>query len=253
MYPPLAAVPISAVIVACNEEARIRAAIDSVSPWVDEVLVLDGGSHDRTVEIASLAGARVCMHPWDGYVTQKQRATDLAAHPWVFSLDADERVDAELGAGLKGTASRLAAEDATSARVTRVNYLDGRAIVGSGWGRDVRVRLFDRRKVAWGGSNPHDRILCDAVGPILPGSLDHDPDRTTRTYVRGTVRHARVKAKSIAARGRPGASTPWLRGAAHWFRKAITAGLDGRRGWTIAWVGAKGTMRAYRLARRTRQ
>jgi len=248
MRPPF--VPLSAVIVARNEQARVGACVASVLPWADDVLVLDGGSRDRTARIAALAGARVKRSAWDGYVTQKQRATDLAAHDWVFSLDADERVDPALGAALREAASSAAAAGRTGARVRRLNYLDGRVVRGSGWGRDVRVRLFDRRAGRWGGADPHDRVL-GADGPLLPGVLHHDPDRSTRTYVRGTVRHARTKAASLAARGRPGPWAPWVHGAAHLLRKSATAAIDGRRGWTIAWVGALGTARAYRLARRS--
>ncbi len=247
MRPPF--VPLSAVIVAANEAARVGAAVASVLPWVDEVLVVDGGSRDDTADVARAAGARVLSHPWEGYVAQKQWGADHAAHHWIVSLDADERVDETLGAALGGAAAAMNSVGESGARVRRVNFLDGRPIRATGWGRDLHVRLFDRRRARWGGVDPHDRVV-GARGPVLPGVLHHDPDRSTRAYVRGTVRHARTKAAGIAAGGRPAPWAPALHGVAHWARKAVTAPLDGRRGWTIAWVGAKGTARAYRLARR---
>ena len=241
--------PISAVIIARDEEVRIGQAVSSVLPWVDEVLVLDGGSRDATVACASRAGARVEMHPFDGFVLQKQRATDLAAHDRVFSLDADERVDEALGQALR------AASDAPLAgrRVHRLNYLDGRPLRASGWGHDRPLRLFDRRVARWGGADPHDRLeLSGSEGPLLPGALHHDPDRTTSDYVRGTVAHARRASRSIASRGRPGPLAPAAHGAAHLVRKLVlgAAFVDGRRGLTVAWVGARGVARKYRLARR---
>jgi glycosyltransferase involved in cell wall biosynthesis len=245
---------VSAVLVAYNEASRLRDAVESVAPWVDEVLVVDGGSTDGTVEVALCAGARVLTHPWEGYVRQKQHGTDAASYPWIFALDADERVDPQLGASLRAAAAELTNRGLTGAWVRRVNHLDGRAVRGSGWGRDVRVRLFDRRFARWGGHDPHDLVVGASGRRVLPGRLDHDPARTTRSYIRSTVRHARTKSASIAARRRPWPMESVARGVAHWLRKAIggLAFRDGVRGWTIAWVGAKGTARAYRLARSRR-
>lgn len=240
--------PISAVIIARDEEARIGPAVRSVLPWMDEVLVLDGGSRDATVAVASRAGARVQSHPFDGFVLQKQRATDLATHDLVFSLDADERVDEALGRALRVAAS----EPWTGRRVHRLNYLDGAPLRASGWGRDRPLRLFDRRAARWVGADPHDRVQTDGPdGPVLDGALHHDPDRTTSAFIRGTVAHARRASRSIADRGRPGPMAPGAHAAAHLLRKLVlgAALVDGRRGLTVAWVGSLGVARKYRLAR----
>ena len=236
--------PVSAVIIARDEEARIGAAVASVSPWVDEVLVLDGGSSDATAAVAAHAGARVISHPFDGFVAQKQRATDAARHDLVFSLDADERVDPELGRALRGVT------DGRARAVRRLNYLDGRVLRASGWGRDRPVRFFDRRVVRWGGTDPHDHLVVTGRPPVLPGALHHDPDRTTAAYVRGTVAHARRASIGLADR-RPGALAPAAHATGHFVRKMIlgAAFVDGRRGLTVAWVGARGVARKYRLAR----
>ncbi len=243
--------PISAVIIARDEEARIGPAVASVRPWVDEVLVLDGGSSDDTVGVASRGGARVESWPFDGFVTQKQRATDLALHDLIFSLDADERVDRALGEALRAAGS----PSGGGRRVRRLNYLDGAVLRASGWGRDTPLRLFDRRDARWGGADPHDRVIADGPeGPLLDGALHHDPDRTTAAYVRATVAHARRAARTIAARGRPGPLAPAAHAAAHLARKLVwgAAMLDGRRGLTVAWVGTLGVARKYRLARSER-
>ncbi len=145
---------LSAVLIALNEAHRIRAAIASVAPWVDEVFVLDGGSGDGTAELARDAGARVEVAPFDGFVAQKQRATDRAAHDLVFALDADERVDIALGSSLRAAAS----EGHAGWVVRRRNYLDGAPLRASGWYPDRRIRFFDRRQ----GGLP--RFACPAIG-----------------------------------------------------------------------------------------
>lgn len=238
---------LSAALISLNEEHRIAAAIASVAPWVDEVLVLDGGSTDDTVSRAREAGARVEFAPFDGFVAQKQRATDRATHDFVFSLDADERVDIELGASLRAATTQGLA----GWSVRRRNYLDGVALRASGWYPDRRIRLVDRRRGAWTGSDPHDRWVADGPTGRLPGHLHHDPDRSYDAFVAGTRAHAQRRARSLVAEGvRPGPLTPWLHGGAHLARK-LTVGaawIDGRRGLQIAWVGAGGVVTKYKLA-----
>ncbi len=239
---------ISAVIVAQDEEHRIGGAIRSVLPWVDEVLVVDGGSRDRTAGLSADLGARVVDRAFDGFVTSKQAATDAATHDLVFGLDADERLDEVLGAAVRS--ARLGAGP-VAWRVARLNYLDGRPLRASGWYPDRRVRLFDRRAARGGGREPHDRVLVDGAVGDLAGHLHHDPERTTAAYRRATVSHAERAAHTIAASGRPGALTPALHGVAHLLRKATVGRcwLDGRRGWTVARVGAAGASLKYRRAR----
>ena len=88
--------PISVYIVAKNEADRIGRAIRSVVDWVDEVIVIDSGSGDETVHIASRTGARVLYHPWPGYGPQKRYAEDQCRNRWLLNLDADEEIRPEL-------------------------------------------------------------------------------------------------------------------------------------------------------------
>src|SRR5690606_5198039 len=87
--------PISLVIITKNEEANIAACIES-APFVSEVIVLDSGSLDQTVEKAKNLGAKIFEEPWKGFGLQKQSATDKAQFDWVLNLDADERVSPAL-------------------------------------------------------------------------------------------------------------------------------------------------------------
>src|SRR6185295_6713131 len=100
---------ISATIITCNEEENIREACESLA-WADEIIVVDSGSTDKTLEIASSLGARVIRREWAGFSDQKQFAAEQAVHDWIFSLDADERVSEQL----KASISRLRNETDTA-------------------------------------------------------------------------------------------------------------------------------------------
>lgn len=92
----MGAVPVSVYLITKNEEPRIERAIRSVSTWADEVIVVDSGSDDRTVEVAEEAGARVLFREWDGYGPQKRFAEQQCRNEWVLNLDADEEVTSGL-------------------------------------------------------------------------------------------------------------------------------------------------------------
>ena len=94
--PPLGRLPVSVFLISFNEQERIGDAIDSVRDWAAEVVVVDCGSTDATVEVAWERGAKVFHNPWPGYGAQKRFAEKKCASRWVLNLDADERVTAEL-------------------------------------------------------------------------------------------------------------------------------------------------------------
>src|SRR5438477_7853782 len=91
---------LSVVIITCNEEANIGRTLESVKPLVadgkGEIIVVDSGSTDRTVEIARSFGAKVFDEEWKGYAAQKNSAIDKATEDWILSLDADEELSQQL-------------------------------------------------------------------------------------------------------------------------------------------------------------
>ena len=196
---------ISACIIAKDEADRIAPCLESVA-FCDEVVVLDSGSADDTVSICRELGARVVETDWPGWVAQKNRAVQEARHDWILSLDADERVDDALRARIEAIrAARSGDEPELPAayEVTRLTRYLGRWIRHGGWYPEWRIRLFDRRRAAWGGIDPHDRVETDKeVGRIREGDLQHYTYRSLADHVRQINRFTSVAFQMFCFRER---------------------------------------------------
>ncbi|MCA9315537.1 MAG: glycosyltransferase family 2 protein [Planctomycetes bacterium] len=232
--------PISACIIAKDEADRIDRCLASVA-WCDEIVVLDSGSRDDTVERCRRAGARVVETDWPGWVKQKQRAAEAASHDWVFSLDADERVDDELRDALLRVrdSGALAGDDAPAAyAVRRRVWFLGRWIKHGGWYPEWRSRLFDRRRAHWAGVDPHDRVEADGRVERIPvGHLEHYTFRSFDDYGAKMNRFSTVAAEAKKERGR--VASWWdlvMRPGFRFFRMYVLRRgfLDGRAGYILA-------------------
>ena len=162
---------ISAVLISLNEERRLARALESLSV-ADEVLVVDCGSTDRTLEIAGRHGARLLSHPWEGYARQKNYAASQAKYPWILSLDADEALSPELAAELLRLKREGPGETAGFLMPRAARYL-GRWIRHSGWYPDFKLRLYDRRRGQWVGDYVHEQV--EVQGPVkkFSGDIQH--------------------------------------------------------------------------------
>src|SRR5689334_21224164 len=139
---------LSVVIITFNEEANIGRTLASVQPLVadgkGEIVIVDSGSTDRTVEIAKSYGAKVFSEPWKGYAAQKNSAIDKATGDWVLSLDADEAIDSDLLPTLRRVVFNDAELQPDGFRIRRKNHFLGRWIKRGGFWPDPKVRLFRR-------------------------------------------------------------------------------------------------------------
>lgn len=239
---------ITVVIIAGNEQSRIADAVRSAS-WADEVLVLDSESSDGTVDAARGAGARVVVEPWRGYGAQKNRAAELAANDWVFSLDADERIDRELAAAMRSLPD---SPSAAAYAVRRRNRFAGRPIRRWPWSWDRTVRLYDRRLARFSERSVHESLEVQGRTGELPGVLEHFSYRGWDDLLARQVRYARLGAEDAHARGRaPRAGDLWLRPAATFWRHWVGRGymLGGREGWRLSVAAARMTRMKYRVLR----
>jgi len=234
---------ITATIITLNEADNILEAIRSVS-WADEILLVDSESTDATREIAETAGARVIINPWPGFSKQKQFAVDAAAHDWIFSLDADERVSTELTAAIAELRGQSEAELAGGYRVARRAFYLGRWIRGGGWYPDYQLRLFHRRRGRWKERIIHESVTMDpdARVEILRGDLLHysmpDPEYHRRMI---EERYAPLGAEQMRSEGKRTSSLQVATaGPLAFVRSFVLKGgfRDGQAGWIIARMAA---------------
>jgi glycosyltransferase involved in cell wall biosynthesis len=164
-------VKISATIIAFNEEENIADALRSLR-WADEIIVVDSESTDRTVAIAEKFGARVFVQKWLGFGRQKQFAAEKCAHPWIFSLDADERVSEELENEILTLKNNPEEKLCDGYLIPRLTFYMNRPIRHSGWYPDRKLRLYRKNRGVWKELLVHETIRMETDAKI--GRIDAD-------------------------------------------------------------------------------
>ena len=190
---------ISVVIITGNEEDRIRPALESSAPIADEIVVLDSGSTDRTVEIAREFGARVFSHPFEDYGSQKNLAVSKASHEWVLNLDADERISDPLREEILDWKAKTE-EAADGFRIRRKSFYLGRWIRHSGWYPERKLRLFRREKGRWQGCI-HERLVLEGTVSRMNGEILHFTYRHITDHIARVNRYTSFQAEEIVRRG----------------------------------------------------
>ena len=191
---------ISVCIIAFNEADRITECIQSVA-FCDEILVVDSGSNDGTVEIARDCGARVLHRAWTGYRSQKQFAADQAAHHYVLSIDADERVTPELRSEIESLRAR-GFPGHTGWSIPRLTEYCGQFLRHGNSSPDRTVRLFDRRVSFWAGYEVHEKIWTENPVGKLNGHLEHFSYRNLDDHLQRMHRYAALIADEMLKAGK---------------------------------------------------
>ena len=190
---------LSVIIIALNQEANIGDCLASVS-FADDIVVVDTGSTDRTVELARAYTDRVLTTDWQGFGPTKNYALDQARGDWVFSLDTDERVPPALQAEILATVAAGGPLDGY--RVARKNYFCGRWIRHLGWYPDYTLRLFRRGQGRFRDREVHEEVVVDGPLGTLKTPLEHYSYRSVSDYVARMDRYARLAAQELAKAGR---------------------------------------------------
>lgn len=229
---------ISAVIITMNEERNIARCMKTLG-WVDEIIMVDTDSTDKTVEIARQMGAKVFSTNWQGYGRTKQYAVERATGEWVFSIDADEIVTAGLAEEILKAIGDGGACDGYC--LPRITSFIGRWIYHSQWYPDYVLRLFRRGRGKFSDALVHEKIMVDGPVGYLKMPLLHYSYPDLATYFRKSVKYNDLGGKEFIQRGRRfGWFLPVVRPMATFYRHFIfhLGFLDGWAGFFIGMLSA---------------
>jgi len=194
---------LSVVMITFNEEANIGRTLASVQPLVadgkGEIIVVDSGSTDRTVEIAKSFGAKLFVEEWKGYAAQKNSAIDKASNNWVLSLDADEEVSSRLVEDI--TALFKTPSRPSGFFIPRKNMFMGRWIRHGGFWPDPKLRLFDRTSGRFEDRAVHETVEFRALTAEMVAPLIHHSYPTLSDYIEHMNRYSSLGAEMAVAKG----------------------------------------------------
>ena len=236
--------PLSAVLITLNAAAQLEACLRSLA-FCDEIVIVDSGSHDATLDIAEQYGAKVIRSEWLGFGPQKQFAVMQAKNDWVLCVDADERVSEELAASI---ATAIAQAQFRAFRFARCNRFMGRYLRhGEGY-PDWSLRLFHRGQARWSDDTVHEKVLTDAPTGTLCGDLLHDSAESLDNYLAKQNRYTTLAAQEALARGKRASASklllsPLLRFVKFYFLRL--GFLDGLPGLVHILIGCQNSFAKY--------
>lgn len=239
---------LSVVLITRDEAANIDACLASVD-FADEIVVLDSGSVDDTVERARARKAKVeGSADWPGFGRQRQRAQALASGDWILMLDADERVTPRLAEQIRAFVAR---DDRRRAgELARLSWCFGRFIRHGGWYPDRIVRLYPREHGRYDDALVHEKVILDPgiTHERLDGDLLHFTYDSLRHYLVKSAHYAEAWADQREQRGKRASLGQGIVHAIGCFlRMYLLRGglLDGRAGLLLALLSAHSTFAKY--------
>jgi glycosyltransferase involved in cell wall biosynthesis len=238
---------ISACITACNEELNIRRCLESVR-WADEIIVVDSFSTDRTVEVCRRYTPSVFQHAWLGYIGQKNMVKDMASHPWVLFVDADEEVSPGLREAIRFEFDSGSCQAYAGYEFPRMVHYLGRWIRHGDWYPDIKLRLLRKDLCYCGGKEPHDQMMVKGLVKRLVAPLHHYTYVDISDQIVTLDRFSSISAHTQHGEGRRSRLFDLLfRPGFRFFRGYILKRgfLDGLPGYIIAKSAAFGTFAKY--------
>ncbi len=246
----MSAMPTLAIaMIVKNEADNLVACLRSCEGLADELIVMDGGSTDNTVDIAKGFGAKVVTQTnWQGFGQQRRLAQKYATADWMFWLDADEQLTPELKIAIRATIDQSAQNIIYS--VSRRSWVFGKFVRFGGWYPDRVARLYHRELTQYTDAFVHERVGIPSGTSVKPlkGDLLHYTYRDLEHYLVKSAQYARLWADQRQAAGK---RTSLLQGVLHgtwcFLRMYVfKAGfLDGRSGFLLALLSAHSTFVKY--------
>jgi glycosyltransferase involved in cell wall biosynthesis len=244
---------VSVIVIALNQEDNIVPCLETVR-WADDIVLVDSGSQDRTLELARGYTDRIFSIDWPGFGAAKNYALDQAKGDWVFSLDTDERVSEalrdEIISMVRGKSPYA------GYRLPRKNYFGGRWIKRLGWYPDYTLRLFRRDQGRFRERAVHEEVVVDGPVGVLHTPLDHYSYAGVSDYLARQDRYASLAAQEMLKEGRkPCAGELFWRPLSHFLKLYVLrlGFLEGRLGYTLALLGSLYNFLKYYYLRELRE
>lgn len=240
-------IPVSVVIITKNEAEIIAAALTMARLITNDIVVIDNGSTDGTLEIARANGCRVYQKHWDGYGANKNKGIELAQHDWILSLDADEIADEELIRSIH----KLRPGNAETVYDIRFRSYFGKKLIRFGkWGHDHHIRLFNRTIVKWKEAPVHETLIIPQGTKVkrLSGHLHHYSVSNNTECRNKALYYAKLSAQSCYNSHKKATFTKLYLSPVFNFIKNYVfylGFLDGKEGWQIARSAIKHTRLKY--------
>jgi glycosyltransferase involved in cell wall biosynthesis len=235
---------LSVILITKNEEHTICACLESVQ-FADELIILDSGSEDNTVELCKNYTSQVFSTDWQGFGIQKQRALDKATGAWVLSIDADEQVSLELQQEILEV---INANKADGFQIPRFSRYCGRVIKHAGWYPDYVLRLFKRDKGHFTPDLVHERIVIKGTIQHLHHPLNHQAFINPEEVLHKINTYSSLGAQKLYNQGqRSSLMKALFKGLWMFIRTYFiqAAFLEGEQGLMLAISNAEGTYYKY--------
>jgi len=222
---------ISATVITLNEQRHIRQCLESLRGIADEMIVVDSGSQDTTLEIASQFGAKTFVREWTNYAEQKNFASSLAQYEWILSLDADESLSSSLRQDI--LQAKQNGTEGVAFEFPRKAFYLGRWIEHSGWYPDHKIRLYLKKKAQWEGRFVHEALHVDGPVVRLRGDLLHYSCESISEHLRSLDRYTTLAAEDLWHRRKRSHSTDLLVSPltafvkTYWLKQGFKDGMQG--------------------------
>ncbi len=230
--------PLSAILVVRNESKNIRRCLESLR-WVDEIVVVDSGSTDDTMEICRSFSCRVIEHEWLGFGATKKLAVSSATHDWILSIDADEVISPELRDRIRAILS--APPRAQGYRVRFRSFYLGREIRHCGWDNEHHLRLFNRQAGNYTDRPVHESVALAGAVEQLEEAILHYTHPTIATQVDKLQKYSDLAARQLYEEGRRASPLGAIASGLSKFVKMYILDhgfLDGREGLVLSTISA---------------
>lgn len=184
---------ISATIITLNEEEKIGKALESLEGLAHEVIVVDSGSNDKTLDIAKKSGAKVYHRNFDNFANQKNYALSKTTENWILSIDADEQISAQLASEIK---EAIKDDKFAGYLIPRRNFILGKEIKHSRWAPDRHIWLWRKNSGKWIGSVHEEVVVCGKLG-ILKNSKIHNSHENLSSFMKANNLYSQLEAKKL--------------------------------------------------------